>query len=163
MQSSTDWSREMSVCLDWLFSDAACLWCGCIWSASRAVGFFSLCNTHCCLIVTKSNSLLLALCQSEQPHSLCAGGIKPICRRDELEGGVAVKVYLLCSCPQSCLLGLLCASLASREVDGTICDPKCKQKLGPTTPKFKTRQINWEDITRTILPSSVICLFTFEM
>lgn len=38
---------------------------------------FSLCQTHCCLIVTGSDSsLLLALRQSERSQSLCAGDIK---------------------------------------------------------------------------------------
>lgn len=45
------------------------------------------------------NSLLLALCQSEQSHSFCAGSIKAHLLESRI-GGVVEQLYLLCSCLQ---------------------------------------------------------------
>ena len=67
---------------------------------------FSFCQTYCCLIVTNGNSLLLALCQAEQSHSLCAGGIKAHLSESRIRTGVVEQLYLLCSCLQLCLLSL---------------------------------------------------------
>lgn len=90
----------------------------------------SLCQTHCCLIVTSSDSLLLALRQSERSQSLCAGDIKACLseRRIGKGGGGGVgrgfveQLYLLCSCLQLYLLGLfVCCSSSWGKVEGTMC------------------------------------------
>lgn len=79
---------------------------------SVLIDFFSLHQTHCCLIVTNSNSLLLALRQSEQSHSLCAGGIKAHLSESRIRRGVVEQLYLLCSCLQLCLQGLFVCFLS---------------------------------------------------
>ncbi|TKS81938.1 FH1/FH2 domain-containing protein 3 [Collichthys lucidus] len=57
-------------------------------------------KTHCCLIVTNSGGLLLALRQSEQSHSLCASSIKAHLSESRIRRGVVEQLYLLCSCLQ---------------------------------------------------------------
>lgn len=75
------------------------------------IGFYSL-----CLIVTDSDSLLLALGHSEQLHSFCAGGMKAY-----LVGGGVLGNSTCWAFVHSCVYwGCLCASSASREGKGTI-------------------------------------------
>lgn len=120
---------SMSVCLDVCSSYAVMVLAGGMVRQqydlpSVLTDLFSLCQTHCCLIVTNSSGLLLALRQSEQSHSLCASSIKAHLSERRIRRGVVEQLYLLCSCLQCVYWVSLCASLASREVKGAIRDPE---------------------------------------
>lgn len=127
----------LSVCLDVLGRYTAMLLAhgeAVVWSAFRA-DFFSLCQTLYCLIVTDSDSLLLALRQSEQPHSLCAGSIKAHLSESCIRrGGGGLCNSTCCALVPSCVCWVcLCASLAGHVGKGTICDSSCKRKGGNAT------------------------------
>lgn len=98
-QSGEDVS--VSMYLDMWSTCAATLFLG--WSVRQSLdlpsilkAFFSLCQTHCCLIVTNSNSLLLVLRQSGQSHSFCAGSLKAHLSESWIRKGGGGNPHLLC-------------------------------------------------------------------